>query len=259
MKSNIINILEDIEKTYNISILYATESGSRAWGFASKDSDFDIRFIYKHKLPYYLKAILNEKDTIEMNIGLNGELLDFAGWELKKSLGLLYKGNSQLVEWFQSPYLYKSDTQATLEYKKLIEAFWSENRAIYHYIHMAEKNYRQYIKNPEDKVKRKKYLYVIRPLLACNWIEVNKTMAPMEIDKTLKLIDNESIYPIIVNLLKEKRDGQELALSAKILELDNWVENKLQYYKDLVKNKAIDNKSRDLTLLNDFLYKQIIG
>ena len=94
--------LKQIEKDRKIKILFAVESGSRAWGFHSQDSDYDVRFVYVPDITYYFK-VHNPRDVVEI---MEGDL-DFSGWELRKALGLLYKGNPPLLEWLNSPLIYQ--------------------------------------------------------------------------------------------------------------------------------------------------------
>lgn len=98
-------LVAGIEAEFNVRVLYACESGSRGWGFASPDSDYDVRFIYVHPLPWYLKVSV-QRDVIEVPIS---DELDINGWELRKALGLLKKGNATLIEWLDSPVVYRAD------------------------------------------------------------------------------------------------------------------------------------------------------
>ena len=86
MRQEILQRLSDIEAKYDVKILLAVESGSRAWGFESKDSDYDVRFIYVHKKDWYL-SLIEGRDVIE-ELDPDG-VLDLAGWDLKKALLLM--------------------------------------------------------------------------------------------------------------------------------------------------------------------------
>ena len=105
MKKEICSTLAEIEKLHNVKILYACESGSRAWGFPSPDSDYDARYLYIRPLESYLK-LFPERDVIE---GPIDEVKDFVGWDLQKALKLLMKGNAPLIEWLHSPIVYKDN------------------------------------------------------------------------------------------------------------------------------------------------------
>ena len=102
MKSRILSHLREIETTENVRIVYACESGSRAWGFPSADSDYDVRFLYVHPLEWYLSVDV-KRDVIERP--LQGGL-DISGWDLKKALQLFRKSNPPLLEWLGSPIVY---------------------------------------------------------------------------------------------------------------------------------------------------------
>ena len=103
MRKKIQTQLRRIEEEENIKILLAVESGSRAWGFASPDSDYDVRFIYIRRMEDYLK-LEKVRDVIELPMD---DVLDMNGWDLQKTLRLLYKSNPTLFEWFSSPIVYQ--------------------------------------------------------------------------------------------------------------------------------------------------------
>ena len=149
IKKHIINRLHEIEIEHKIDILYAVESGSRAWGFESTDSDYDVRFIYRHKESWYLQ-VLPKKDVIEYPII---DEFDYSGWDLKKTLFLLSKSNPVLFEWLRSPIVYIKNENF---YKKLIEVsgeYFSKISSTYHYLHMAKGNYREYLKKDLVKIR----------------------------------------------------------------------------------------------------------
>lgn len=242
--------LKEIEDKYNITIIYACESGSRAWGFASSDSDYDVRFIYIQRPSWYF-TVYPSRDVIEVMDHENN--LDLSGWELRKALGLLYKGNPPLLEWLNSPMVYRANPAATQELKTLAEGYYDVKSAIYHYLHMAEGNYKAYIRGKED-VYYKKYLYIARPLLACNWIEQNQTMAPMEIETTLALLKEPVKYEIM-GLIEDKKAGQELQTAKPNPVLNEWIEDRLSYYLQYV--KSLKGLQKDTEALDKYLYKWV--
>ncbi|MBN1316088.1 MAG: nucleotidyltransferase domain-containing protein [Anaerolineales bacterium] len=160
----IIKRLQEIEKAEKIKILYACESGSRAWGFPSKNSDYDIRFLYINPVEWYL-SIGKKRDVIEYPIA---DSLDISGWDLKKALLLLRKSNPPLIEWLGSPIIYLEETSIAGKMRNLIQEYSSPTSIRYHYLRMAQNNFREYLKG--DTVWLKKYFYVLRPILAVNWI-----------------------------------------------------------------------------------------
>lgn len=163
MDKKILEELRKVEEAENVKIIAAIESGSRAWGFASPDSDYDVRFIYVRNSESYLK-LEGVRDVIEWKLD---DILDINGWDLKKTLQLLHKSNPTVFEWCTSPIIYLQ-REEFLDIKALLPQYFSVKKSLFHYWHMAETNYREYLKGSEVRVK--KYFYVLRPLLAAKWI-----------------------------------------------------------------------------------------
>ncbi|MCE7915125.1 MAG: nucleotidyltransferase domain-containing protein [Nitrosomonas sp. PRO4] len=196
--------LAAIEADYGVRVLYACESGSRGWGFASPDSDYDVRFLYVHPLPWYLQ-VTPQRNVIELPVA--GEL-DINGWELRKALGLLKKGNATLIEWLDSPIVYRADAAFLLAVREAARLTHQPERAYHHYIHMARGNYREYLTG--TTVRLKKYLYVLRPLLAACWIEQGCGAAPMRFEELVTaLITDPALRQAIDELLAVKRSVPE--------------------------------------------------
>ena len=165
--------IKEIERTNGVKALYSAESGSRAWGFASPDSDFDVRFIYIRPRNDYLQ--LNEhRDVIEMPID---DTWDVSGWDLQKTLRLLWKSNPTIYEWMQSQIRYL-DSDFDRRFAPLLEEYFCQKSMMYHYYHMAGNNIRTFLKGKET-VKPKKYFYALRPILACLWIRDNNSAPPI--------------------------------------------------------------------------------
>ena len=203
--SRIRTELSRIEKEERITILYACESGSRAWGFESEDSDYDVRFIYLHPTPWYL-SIQKKRDVIELFIQ---EYLDISGWDVRKTLRLLRKSNPPLLEWLQSPIVYKKHSSFVGRLRDIMAEYYSPHSCMFHYLHMAQNNYRQYLKG--DVVWTKKYFYVLRPVLACLWIEQDRGIVPTEFEKIVNgVVENPELRREIDKLLEAKRKGAEL-------------------------------------------------
>jgi uncharacterized protein len=232
MDKNKIDIIKrklpEIEREHDVKILYAVESGSRAWGFESTDSDYDVRFIYVHKKNWYLN-ILPKRDVIEYPI--NDEF-DYSGWDLRKTLFLMNKSNPVLFEWLKSPIIYYKDQFCFNILEQISEVYFSPISSIYHYLHMANGNYRQYLLGNE--VKTKKYFYVLRPIMACMWIEKNKKSPPMEFEKLLMLIDNKELIENVNGLLTRKKSGIEMGIEQKIPVINNFIEQELKHFEDAV-------------------------
>ena len=226
-----------LEQSHNIKILYAVESGSRAWGFASKDSDWDVRFIYVHDYDWYL-SVDEHKDNIELMLP---DDIDLAGWELRKALLLFRKSNPPFLEWLRSPIIYQENFSTAAKLREAVIRYFNPKSCLYHYLHMAKGNYSAYFK--EDLVKLKKYLYVLRPLLACSWIERTSNMAPMEFEILAKNeVKNKEVKNEIEILVERKKNGEEMDKGKRITILDNFIEDKISHYTNYLNQFSFTNK-----------------
>lgn len=219
--------IEKLEAEKDIKIIYAVESGSRAWGFASLDSDWDVRFIYVHQYDWYL-SVEEKKDNIEIMLPND---IDLSGWELRKALLLFRKSNPPLLEWLRSPIKYKEELSLAYDLRDAMKVYFNPKSCMYHYLHMANGNYDAYFKSKTTRLK--KYFYVLRPILACLWIERTGEMAPMEFDYLLKEeIPDGNLKNEINKLLHQKKNGEELDIGNRIHVIDNFIEDKLSYFKN---------------------------
>jgi predicted nucleotidyltransferase len=213
MRVQIMSALRDIEAKHDVTVLFACESGSRGWGFASPDSDYDVRFIYVNRLPWYL-TVMPRRDVIEVPI--SGDL-DINGWDLRKALGLMRESNPTLLEWLRSPIVYREDELAMPRFRALSEAVFSNARGWHHYASMAKKNFREHLQ--ADEVRYKKYLYVLRPLLAARWIRTQPGVPPMRFadlaQKTLDAVRDAALIDEINALLEVKMRAGEAATSPR--------------------------------------------
>ena len=222
--------LSALETSLDIKILYAVESGSRAWGFASTNSDWDVRFIYIHKMDWYL-TIDEPKDNYEKILPND---IDLAGWELKKALKLFHKSNPPLLEWLNSPLVYMEQGATATRLRELMSSYFNPISCLHHYLHMAEGNYRDYLQ--KDMVRTKKYFYVLRPILACDWIHRTNTMAPMAFSTLVESqVKDPQILEIINSLLAQKTSGEELGEGPRIGQLNQFLEERIAFHQDLVK------------------------
>ncbi len=216
----ILERLAAIEQTHAVRILYACESGSRAWGFASPDSDYDVRFIYVHPRDWYLRVDLEYcRDVIECPIE---DVLDINGWDFRKALQLMRKSNPPLFEWLHSPIVYRAQPGFQEAMQALTPACYSFPACAWHYLHMARGNNREYLQG--EQVRLKKYLYVLRPLLAVHWLESGRGMVPM-LFRTLveTLVAPGALRDAIEHLLILKQGGAELAWGPRIRVLNDWI------------------------------------
>ena len=216
--------LGDIEREENVTIFYACESGSRAWGFPSEDSDYDVRFLYLRPRDWYLSVDLEEKrDVIERPISA---MLDVSGWDLRKALKLLRKSNPPLLEWLSSPTIYKQSFTIADRLRALAAEYYSPVACWHHYLHMAQGNQREYLKG--EVVWLKKYFYVLRPILAIKWIESESSVVPMEFDLLVeRCVESPELKEAIDNLLERKKKGQELDREPRIKVISDFVESEL--------------------------------
>ncbi|MDO4755104.1 MAG: nucleotidyltransferase domain-containing protein [Parabacteroides sp.] len=224
MQNVIREKLREIEEKENVRIIMAIESGSRAWGFASQDSDYDVRFIYVRRTEDYLK--LNEmRDVIEWQLD---DVLDINGWDIKKALRLVHKCNPTVFEWCASPIVYKS-TDEFKDLRKLLPKYFSVQKGFFHYWHMADSNYRDYLKG--DMVWAKKYLYVIRPLLAAKWIKERHSQPPMLFTELVEAVMDKELLPEINNLLELKKVLKEREEVLRIQVLNDYIESNMEQVK----------------------------
>jgi len=217
--------MEKIERDHNVRVLYAVESGSRAWGFASRNSDFDVRFIYIHQPDWYL-SIRERRDVIEIPIN---DDLDISGWDIRKALGLFAKSNPPLLEWLGSPIVYLDEFGFADRLRTLLQESFSPQRCMHHYLHMARGNYREYLKG--EMVRLKKYLYVLRPILACLWLEKHGTMPPTEFSRLRHDADlSSTLDNAIEELLQKKMAGEELDMAPHVPVLNEFIEQQLEHF-----------------------------
>jgi len=216
--------LRRAEDEHDVKMLLAVESGSRAWGFASPNSDYDARFIYVNKPQWYLSVGLEEqRDVIEHPII---DDMDINGWDLRKALRLFWKSNPGFVEWVQSPIIYEHSGTFLERAKELLPHVYSIESGIYHYRSMAKTNYRGYLQTPQ--VPLKKYFYVLRPLLSVRWLEQFGTPAPLEFDKLRGVIEKQpELQQAIDDLLAIKRASPEMGLSPQIPPIQQFIEREL--------------------------------
>lgn len=249
--------LDAIEQQYAVKILLAVESGSRAWGFASPDSDYDVRFIYMYKSEEYLR-IDPLKDVIEWQLD---EVLDINGWDLKKALTAFAKGNPNIIEWANSPIVYrKSDEWDSI--KNTAFSYFSEKSALCHYYGTANSTYQKFLQ--QDYIRYKKYFYALRPLLCCRWIERYHDIPPMEFSKLLGLFDgkeedlNDSLYESILELLARKAETEETDLNPQMPVIIDFIRSECLRQK-LLSAQALDDHKKDYSELNDVFRKVLAG
>ncbi|MGE3800452.1 MAG: nucleotidyltransferase domain-containing protein [Candidatus Kapaibacterium sp.] len=281
VRSEILERLQQIEDEENVAIFLAVESGSRAWGFPSKDSDYDVRFLYVHPPEWYLSIDMElRRDVIERPIN---DSLDISGWDLRKGLQLLRKSNPPLLEWLVSPIIYREKKEITEKMRELLPTYYSPRASadlllsasfcrpttlrellptyysprasLYHYLSMAKGNYREYLQG--ETVRTKKYFYVLRPLLAIKWIEADIGPVPMQFQHLVdRLLPNGPLRAEIDLLLTRKMSGEELDKEPRIPLLNNFIEEELSRMESV----HVDHVSPkpEIESLNEF-FRWVIG
>lgn len=234
MKELILSKLKEIEEKEHVKIILAVESGSRAWGFSSVDSDYDVRFIYVRKVNDYLRLDKN-RDVIEWQLD---DVYDINGWDLQKALFLLYRSNPTLFEWASSPIVYKK-TDEWKKIEKIMFTYFNPQKSLYHYINTAKKNYRSF----DKKVKLKKYFYVLRPLFCCSYIIKNLTSPPVLFEQ----LDFGEINKEVKQLLERKKNSQESQVITRIAVIDDYIERSLQMYE----NTSLPSNKSNYKILDD--------
>ncbi len=242
--TNIIKAkLEEIEQKENIRILYACESGSRAWGFASPDSDYDVRFVYVRPVEFYLK-LENTKDTLECELN---EIYDITGWDIKKLLWLLNKSNPSIFEWAASPVVYKTTTEWE-HISGVVLNYFSEKKALYHYRSMTKNDLEKHL-NGKENVKYKPYLYSLRQCLSCQWIIDRKSPPPIEFDVLKNAYLPDNLQEEVGRLLEIKKSMTEKETGPRIKKIDEYISSVVSEVEKYLEVPA-EKKQTDLNELN---------
>lgn len=196
--------LDAIQREQQVRVLYAVESGSRAWGFPSADSDYDVRFLYVHRRDFYLST-RDRRDVIEKPIT---DDLDVSGWDLRKALRLFRKGNPPLLEWLRSPVLYREAGATAERLRELLPEHYLRTSSLHHYLNMARREFRENLQG--EFVVSKKYFYVLRPLLAMKWGEQHRTCPPTAFEEIMNGLSLDgALLEAIRKMVEAKRNERE--------------------------------------------------
>lgn len=250
IKKEILEKLAEIEKKENVKVLYAVESGSRAWGVESPDSDYDVRFVYVRTQEDYL-SLQEKRDVIEWQLD---EVLDINGWDLRKTLIQFRKGNATLFEWANSPVVYKT-TEAWEQISEVGKQYFSKKVALYHYYGTANSTFCQFLQG--KAVKYKKYIYALRPLLACKYIEQHETIPPVKFEDLLKQSLPKELADEIQTMLKIKAKSDEKDLNPKLPVIHKYIEEEIERFEQISK-EIKDDRSEDWSALNQ-VFLEVLG
>lgn len=241
----------EIEQKHKVKVLFAVESGSRAWGFPSPDSDYDVRFIYARPVDWYL-SIQSGRDVIELPI--RGDL-DINGWDIRKALGLLIKPNSVMLEWLSSPIRYSWDETTCAKLIEFARRTAHRSACLHHYLHLGESQWARHI-GDRPCVNIKKYFYVLRPALAIGWIRLHpETVPPMNLQELVGGLDIEDeTVTEIARLLHLKSQAREIGEGERIAAIDALILSELEWAQ--LAEKSVGGA--DLTAEADRLFRDII-
>lgn len=246
IRQEILRRLSFAEKEHGVRVLLAIESGSRAWGFASPDSDYDVRFIYAHDADWYLRVDLEEqRDVIEYDIV---DDIDLNGWDVRKALRLFWKANPALVEWIQSPITYGKSGQFLESVVSVLPALYDPLKGVHHYRSMATSNYRSYLLG--EQVRLKKYLYVMRPLLAARWIRETDGPPPIELERLMPMLDGHpEVEDALRDIVRQKMNAPELGEAPRVEVLNRFIESELESPVPDLRRRAGEDAHETLNLL----------
>ena len=259
MKDKIQNILQQIEQDNNIKIIFAIENGSRSWGMASKDSDFDVRFVFKRALNEYItlnpaKNVINFAFDEKLNpCDAQGSLIDMSGFDIYKYLKLLLASNPTKIEWLNSPIVYYGDNNLPL--REYMKENFNQERLFKHYFSLFRHNYWEFIQQAKA-ITYKKYLYSMRGLLNAKYVYEFDKIPPLDLRQTVKELENiipPEVYKKIQEVIEIKSQGLERDVILRISEFDAYFNIELQ--------KEFSNfnpRKPDVEVFNNYLQKQTI-
>ncbi len=252
MEDKIKKYLADLEKEKGIEILLACETGSRAWGFPSPDSDFDVRIIYKHHKDWYL-SLTEEKDTIECFYENND--IDISGWDLRKCLRLMWKSNPPLLERIQSPIIYQVDKDFQAGINSIAQKTYSRIATIHHYLSMAKKALDEVVGSNDYKLKR--FFYALRASVACLWILDKEEIPPIEFGKMVSGLDlSDNLTNRINELIELKSTISETYLHNGEQDLIKFMESCLERADN--ESKSLPASKGQMSELNEF-FRNTLG
>jgi len=225
VRTQITDRLDRLEAARDVRVLYACESGSRAWDFASPDSDYDVRVVYAHPRDWYLSVDLERRDdTVDPPIE---GAIDLHGWDLRKALGLFRGANPTLREWLRSPIVYREDTALLERWRALVPDYYPPAAVALAYRGLARSIAEEQL--ADEPVAHKAYLYVLRALLAVRWVEQERRPVPLAFDRLLAdTVDDAAVRDAVEALLARKRTGPELEDGPRRPVVHDFVEAELE-------------------------------
>lgn len=249
MKTVILEKIEQLEKDNNIRVLFACESGSRAWGFPSPDSDYDVRFIYVRPADWYL-SIIEQPGVVDLPVN---EVLDINGWDIKKTLQLLIKSNAVVFEWMQSPIVYKQDDNFISDFRQIAPLSFSPIAAMHHYLNMAKKKYEECMAGEDIKLKH--LMYCLRAVLSGLWIARKKDVPPMELEKLLVEVADPGLKAKINELVFLKSSKAESYRHPHEPAIEMFLASGIEECEAIA--SQLPSRKSNIPLLDSFFIKQL--
>ena len=244
MERTIRKKLLEIEQAEGVRILLAVESGSRAWGFASPDSDYDVRFIYARDVDFYLR-LDKTRDVIEWQLD---ETFDINGWDARKALGLIASSNPTVFEWMTSEIVYRTSAEFAEWRNIFLRDYFSPRTSLYHYLNMARNNGGEFLQTL-GSVRYKKYLYALRAMLAAKWVACELTQPPIAFADLVEAQLDAKLVPLVEDLVAQKKNSSEMGKGPAIRPLNGYIEDTLaELYRYADEVPAVDG--RDWVELN---------
>jgi predicted nucleotidyltransferase len=253
MEKLILEQIQGIEREHDVRVLLAVESGSRAWGFESKNSDWDVRLVYVHRPRWYF-MVEPQRDVIEV---MDGDI-DLVGWELRKSLALLRRCNPSLLEWIHSPIVYRADEDFVGRIRSAAAELYNPIASMYHYNRMYVRHDERYLQKESCNMKR--FLYYLRGVLACKWIDANRTLPPIAFRKLMDAtVEDSAMRARIEALIRLKKDGEEHDIKVVDKELMVYTRSLADYYNEKIGTMHPEQKEYSTGVLDDILYDMVFA
>lgn len=247
--------LDSIVREHGAAIGIAVESGSRAWGFPSPDSDYDCRFVYIRPLAHYLTP-WPRRDVIELPLV---DELDVNGWDLAKSLKLLMKGNAVIIEWLTSPLVYRGDEKFVASFLALARAVADRDLVLRHYLHLSEEFRRRHLSDPAA-VPLKKLFYTLRPAVAIRWLARHPEAAVAPMHFPTLMAESElphDVAAIVTDLLACKARTRELGTGPLPQPLAALIDEELEWARAKTVRRGPGQRREQLAMCETFFAESV--
>lgn len=241
--------LAAVQHDHDVRIPWAIESGSRAWGFPSPDSDYDCRFLFVRKADHYL-SLWPDRDVIETPLD---KVFDVNGWDIAKTVRLIAKGNATAIEWLRSPIIYSGDPVFRDGLLALAEEIAERSAIGRHYLHVATQQ-------RAGAVTLKRFFYALRPAAALRWLETHPTSAapPMDLPSLLEEGDVDAdVRDAATELIALKSRTRELGNGTPPAVLERFVSRQLVWGEIFESMTPVGDLGRSRALADDFFRSQL--